>query len=685
MRPGRLLLRLPAALTPLGPVRRRARATTAALLVAALLSGAPAPSPAAGVAPADRSMPAPVETSTARADTATPALRAAPAAPAALPQPPGKTSLVSVNAANAFANGPSLMPAIYLRDRSSSTTIQLPVPTVAGVPGDAGYAYEPSISADGSVVAFTYRQTSDPASPQSVVVWDRKSGTTAWVSQPVDAHDASHQPAVSGDGRYVAYSSTAPRIIPGYQSKYADVYRFDRQTGATVLVSVSATAGPVVGDSTMPSISGDGSLVAFASTGGRSLTGQAYGEGTQVFLRDVNAGTTQLVSIGPDGQAPQGPSGQPSISDDGTFVAFASSAANFLGGQGTGISEVYRRDLGAGLTVAVSVLDDGSPVTSPSAQPRISRDGRMVAYVVIGALVTTAFLSRQSSEVVLRDVTAGQNAYISVTPQGVPSNSINWSPKVGGAGRYVAFASGGSDLVTGDNNKASDVFLRDLPPVPRLAPPTIDFGTRAVGVASVATAAGVLSNAGWGPLAVKPATVGGTNAADFSVLADGCKGLSLYRGDACTVSVGFVPTKAGARTAQLQIPDSYTGSPRKAKLTGQGSQAKILLDPGVGPQGIVVVATGSGFPAGAQIQLTWSVGITPALPVVTVDNTGGFTMQVLVFHHDVVGPRNLVAKWVGGPEFPTLEVPMLVTVRSVAPPGFGVGSGVGPPTLLFRG
>ncbi len=712
VRPGRLLLRLPAALTRPGPVRRGARAAVAAVVAATLLGGGPALSPASGAGVANGPPPAVPEAAPVNRATGMPS---ALAVPAALPQPPGTTTLVSANASRGFANGPSLAPAIsstgryvafasaatdlvpggpaaasavYLRDRSSGSTIQLPIPSalnVVGAPSGSGYAYEPSISADGSVVAFTYRATSDPASPQSVVVWDRKSGSTTVVSQPNDANDASYEPAVSGNGRYVAYASTAPRLIPGYQNKFADVYRFDRQTGQTVLVSVAAGQGPVNGDSDLPSISGDGSLVAFESAGGQSLTSGSAGAGTQAYVRDLNAGTTQQVSLGPAGQAPQGPSGQPSISDDGKDIAFVSSAANFLTGTGTGTSEIYRRDIGAGQTELVSIQDDGTPMSASTGQPNISRDGRMVAYVVIGALLTSVVLDRQSSSIVLRDMVAGQNAYIAVTPSGAQSNSISRNPKVAGSGRFVAFASSGADLVTGDNNKLVDVFLRDLPPVPTLSPPTIDFGTRAVGVVSAATAAGVLVNAGWGPLAVKAATVAGANPTDFSVLADGCQGLSLYRGDACTVTVGFAPAKAGSRTAQLQIPDSYTGSPRTARLIGLGSHANIVLDPAVGQQGIVVVATGSGFPAGAQLQLTWSVGITPALPVITADAQGRFQIQVLVFHHDVVGQRYLVATWVGGPEFPTLDVPMLVTVRSVGPPGFDVGPGHGPLTLLFRG
>lgn len=689
--------------------RRGARAVLAVVLAAALAGGSPgsstaAAAPAAGtgtgrVAPA-APLPQPAGVGTGRV---------APAAP--LPQPAGKTSLVSVSVSGGFAGGGSEMPAIsasgryvafassardliagstygasavYLRDRSTGTTVLLPLPS--GVAARIPFADQPSISADGSVVAFTLHLTPDPASPSRVVVWDRASGVTSVVSSPLDAQDASSQPAVSGNGQYVAFASTAPRIVPGVSGQFSSVYRYSRATGQTVLVSVSSMAGgALAGDSTSPSISGDGSIVAFASSGGRALTGSDPGPGTQVFARDMNAGLTSEVSLGPNGEIPQAPSASPSISDDGTLVAFASSAANFGGGQGAGLMQAYRRDLAAGQTVLVSAQDDGSPSPAAAGTPAISRDGRMVAYVIASTASLSKVLAVRSSAVMLRDVTAGQTAIISVNTAGAPSAATNVMPAVGGAGRYVAWASTGTDLVPGDGNQAADVFIRDLPPVPTLQPPVIDFGTRAVGVAPAA-AAGVLANGGWGPLSPTPAAIGGKNAADFSILADGCAGTSLYRGDACTVTVGFAPAKPGPRAAQLQVPGNAPGPPPVAALKGNGSASRIVLDLPVAPQGTVVVATGSGFPAGTQVGLTWSTGITPALPIVTADAKGGFRIGVLVFHHDVVGPRNLVATWVGGPEFPSLEVPMLVTVRSVMPPGFDSGRpGDTPLTLLFRG
>jgi hypothetical protein len=213
------------------------------------------------------------------------------------------------------------------------------------------------------------------------------------------------------------------------------------------------------------------------------------------------------------------------------------------------------------------------------------------------------------------------------------------------------------------------VFLRDLPPVPTLNPAIVDFGSRAVGSPPTPGAA-VLANAGWGPLTVSGAAVTGPARAEFPVTADACTGIVLYRGMACTVTVSFSPARNGARTATLEIGDSFTGSPRTARLRGTGSRARLELDPPVGAPGIVVIATGSGFPPGAQVRLSWSKGITPTLPVITADARGRFRVQVLVFHNDLLGTRDLRAEQVGAAPFPPVAAPMLVTPPTAMPPGF---------------
>jgi Tol biopolymer transport system component len=698
------------------------RAVVAAALLVGLLGGEPAVDPVAGATHAAAPSSGPPAPAAAHGDLAARAAApsgagrpapspgaaritsspGSPSTPDSLVTPPGATGLVSVAGGGGFPNGVSATPsasssgryvafastaldivpggtsgvsAVFVRDRSTGTTIVLPAPGGGPVPKGAS-ATAPTISADGTVVAFVYQTARELVAHYStVVVWSRATGATTPVSTALLQHiDRSREPAVSADGRYIAFTYD-------HGDGTSDVYRYDRSTGAVVLVSAGPGGSSAGGSSSLPAISGDGSVVAFSSSAGQSLVGGATGSGTQVFARDLNAGTTELVSVGAGGAAPNKLSSEPSVSDDGRYVAFASAATNLVSGTSSAPAEVYRRDRQTNSTVLVSAVD-GTPNPYASSQPAISRDGRMVAYVESQPSLAAALLVRQVTQLYLYDVPTQRSVLISENLSGQASGSINIDPSIAGYGRYVAFASTGPDLVPGDANGRSDVFIRDLPPVPRLEPAVIDFGTRSVGV-SPGTAAGVLSNAGWAPLTVNAASIAGKDQGDFSVLADGCAGQVLHGGEACTVTVGFAPTQAGVRSAKLEIADSYTGSPRTAALTGSGSSAKIVLDPPLGPPGIVVIATGSGFPAGAQITLSWSVGITPVMPVVTADAKGRFEVPVLVMRNDQVGQRDLLAAWAGGPQFPTLQTPMLVTIAPAAPPRFlGAGS---LQSLVFRG
>jgi hypothetical protein len=349
------------------------------------------------------------------------------------------------------------------------------------------------------------------------------------------------------------------------------------------------------------------------------------------------------VSVNPDGGSPKGPSGQPAISASGRVVAFTSGAPDVLPAAATGAS-------------------------SP---PPVS----LAALVVV----------RGSSEVYARDMDAGETIRISEAATGGPGGSSSITPAIGAEGRFVAFTSLSPQLVNGDTNKLDDVFLRDLPPDPRVNPPVLEFGTHPIDVAAPPAAA-ILSNAGWGPLAVTGSTITGGAAGDYEVVVDSCAGALLHRGEACTVSVLFTPGATGSRTAVLEVADRFDGSPRTVRLRGAGSLAQLEIDPDVGPPGIVAVVTGTGFPAGAEISLAWTAGITPHLQPIVADEAGGFRVQVIVFHNDRVGPRDLVATSVAGEPFPSTQARMLVTAPSVAPPGFLLGRFIDlPVSLLIRG
>ena len=688
MRPGRLLLRVPAALRPAA-----GRVLLAGLLVTLLapaqVAGARLGVPAGG----DRRYEPPT----------TP-----------LPAPPGTTSLVSLNRFGDFANQGSIQPAIsengrfvaftslaadlvggdtnaatevFLRDRRNGTTIRLPV--LGGMVPTGGIAQDPAIAADGSVVAFSYTPPPGFAAlvetPPSPVIlgYDRKTGVTFLVSRTNKGAAAirdAREPSVSADGRYIAYT-TAVDVFSEDESG-SDVFVFDRKTNHTVQVSVGPKGERTTGNSRAPSISGDGRLVAFTSGDGETLVHENTGKGDQVFVHDLVTGLNTWVSRAADGGPAFGPAGEPAISRDGAFVAFSSSAPNLVP-EGTTGGQVFRRDLAQGSTVLVSITPAGVAGTGTSGQPSITANGGMVAFTsnaadlavaARGGGIVLAAAATLPQDVLLRDIDAGETVIISVTTAGQSAMAAGFSrsllPAVAAAGRFVAFASDSSLLVDDDVNKSFDVFVRDMPPVPVLTPALLDLGARAVGTESLPAAA-VLGNQGWSPLAVTGATITGPNAADFAVVSDACLARSLKRFEACTVTVVFKPTGKGTRTATLEIADAYTGSPRTVRLRGAASLAKVELDPDIAQPGTVVIATGSGFPAGSLVRLRWSKGITPHLPDITADAKGAFRVQVLVFHNDIIGPRELVAEPGDGSGFPPVAASMLVVHPTAIPPRFG--------------
>ena len=448
-----------------------------------------------------------------------------------------------------------------------------------------------------------------------------------------------------------------------------------------MLVSVGQgghSAGPTNGS---PSISADGTIVAFQSDGGDIAVPENTGPGLQVFVRDIPARQTKRVSVPQGGGPANAPSTGPSISASGRYVAFESSASNLVPDDTPAAADVFLRDRTAGTTSLVSVTPGGAPGNAASGQASISADGRMVAFassatnlvaaaasVVPGARLA-AVAPSAPTEVYERDVVAGDTILVSVAVNGRPGGSRSLTPAVAGNGRFVAFASLSNTLVRGDRLKNADVFLRDFPPVPRLNPPVLNLGTRPVGAPAVPGAT-TLANAGWGPLSVRRASIDGP--ADFAIAADACDGRVLHRAEACTVTATFAAKHEGPRRATLRIPDSFTGSPRTASLRGTGSQARLSIDPVLGPPGTVVIATGSGFPHNTQITLAWSDGITPTLPRVETDGSGHFRTQVLVFHNDVTGRRDLVATAVGRSDIAPVSARMLVTRPSVGPPGFSI-------------
>ena len=236
---------------------------------------------------------------------------------------------------------------VFVRDRTTGAIERVDVSSTGAEGNDD--TFQASISADGRFVAFSTWATNFARNDaQDVFLRDRLLGTTEVVSRSsggTHGNDASMITALSADGRYVAFASSASNLVAGDTNSAWDVFVRDRTLGTTERVSVS-TSGVEANASSGPdlAISADGRYVAFASAASNLVDGKTIAD-PQVYVRDRLAGTTQCASVSTGG-APgsfRGGDGL-GISADGRFVAFASQARNLVAGDSNGVEDVFVHD-----------------------------------------------------------------------------------------------------------------------------------------------------------------------------------------------------------------------------------------------------------------------------------------------------------------------------------------------------
>ncbi len=248
----------------------------------------------------------------------------------------------------------------------------------------------PTVSDDGNVIAYSSNQNNlvvnDTNNAADIFVRDRAGATTTRVS--VDstgnqANSASGFPVVSANGRFVVFTSLASNLVASDSNGVQDVFRHDRQTGETVRISQSSAGVQANGNSFTSAISADGSVIAFSSVANNLVSGDNNAR-TDIFVRDVEQGTTTVVSVSSTGQLGNGTSSTPSISADGQFVTFLSNSNNLVSGDSNNLDDLFRHDRVSGQTLRMSVDPAGRQVdTSPPATVtagQISPDGSRVAF-----------------------------------------------------------------------------------------------------------------------------------------------------------------------------------------------------------------------------------------------------------------------------------------------------------------
>jgi Tol biopolymer transport system component len=214
------------------------------------------------------------------------------------------------------------------------------------------------------------------------------------------------------------------------------------------------------GPSGQPSIGGSGRYVAFASQA--TNLGPAVGNSrtSNVYVFDFNTGRVRLISSDPSGAPGNGPSTTPSISADGRVVAFASSATNLVAGTPSRISEIFVRT-GTAPVRLVSVAFGGVQPDADSTQPVVSANGRYVAFTS-SADDLIAGDDNAASDVFVVDLATGKLQRASVSSAGYQGDGASYNPSISADGQLVAFTSAATNFVNGDRNRVPDVFVHNI-------------------------------------------------------------------------------------------------------------------------------------------------------------------------------------------------------------------------------
>ncbi len=329
-----------------------------------------------------------------------------------------------------------------------------------------GYSFAPTINGDGRYVAF-YSEASNLVPGDSDGTWDvfihdRQSGATEGVSVDsagVQGNASSFGGAMSADGRHVVFESYASNLVPGDTNGTWDVFLRDRQTQTTERVGLASDGAQGNGISSVGVVSPDGRFVAFLS-GASNLVPGDTNNNVDIFVRDRLTGTTERMSVASDGTQGNGDSSGATMSADGRYVAFFSGASNLVPGDTNDNVDIFVRDRQTGTTERINVASDGTQANDYSQVAAISADGRYVAFEsMAGNLVPGD--TNGDYDIFVRDRQMGATERVSVASDETQANGFNHVPTISADGRYVAFESYASNLVPGDTNFTTDVFLRD--------------------------------------------------------------------------------------------------------------------------------------------------------------------------------------------------------------------------------
>ena len=330
----------------------------------------------------------------------------------------------------------------------------------------------PALSAGGRYVAFVSEASNlvlnDVTGARDVFVHDRIAQTTDRVSvasNGTEGNDHSFSPALSGDGRYVVFASDADNLVPNDTNLARDIFVRDRMTSTTTRVSVAGNGTQGSNDSETPSISADGRYVTFTSLAINLVAGDTNND-RDVFVHELSSGISEIASLstsntqGNFGSGGVG-AGPGRISDDGRYVVFGSFASNLVPGDTNSADDIFVRDRALGTLERVSIGDGEEQGNDHSVYGSISNTGRFVAFTSASTNLVAGD-TNGLSDIFLRDVQANTTIRLSEAANGDEADAAGAFAVVSRNSTVVAFQSAASNLVPGDGNATTDVFRFDI-------------------------------------------------------------------------------------------------------------------------------------------------------------------------------------------------------------------------------
>lgn len=352
-----------------------------------------------------------------------------------------------------------------------------------------GESSEASINADGNYITFTSNGdnlvSNDANGCSDIFVYDVNSGKTMRVSVSSNGSESdsnSYESSISADGRYITFASYASNLVEGDSGYYSDIFVHDRNSGTTTRISVSSTGEEADGDSFAPSISGDGHYVVFLSKAlnlvNTTLTSNYYD--IHIFIHDMVSGTTESIPILNSSEFSY--YGQVSINSNGRYIVYKSgkgspvsaalsmdpmSGDSYCDFQESEVDplpdydKVLVYDRITGTTENIGVSSSGEEANGDCYEPSISADGRYVTFSSFADNLVSGD-NNQMSDIFIHDRLLDTTNRISVSSNGSETDYDSYSSSISPDGTHVTFASRAANLVSGDTNNCADIFVRDL-------------------------------------------------------------------------------------------------------------------------------------------------------------------------------------------------------------------------------